>query len=130
MNEKTLQPASAKVNTVTIPTNRYIQLLEAENGLLRISSKLASVVLEEPQSAKQAVKPYVPPFISQEDADLSSCRFNVITRRIHATGISVKQWSIENGFKASITRAVICGNRTSRVITAALVRDGFAEATS
>lgn len=98
---------------VNISNNRYIQLLEAENTLLRSYLKPA---VETP-----AVKPYTPPF------NPSGCNLNAITKRIHATGISTKQWAKDNGFRDSAVRSVICGNLQSKSITDALIRDGFVE---
>jgi len=108
---------------VNITKTRYIELLEAENGLYRIQARCIdpTPATTTPASAP-TVKPYIPPF------NPTGCNLNAVTRRIHATGISTKQWATDNGFRASAVRSVICGNMQSKSITDALIRDGFMEA--
>lgn len=84
----------------TIPTTRYIQLLEAENELLKIRVF----------SARR-----------------SGCKLTNVTQQIQATGVTVKQWSKQHGFDYQAVRNVICGNRTNLMIEAALKADGFME---
>jgi gp16 family phage-associated protein len=106
---------------VNISNKRYIELLEAENGLYRIQAMLSGVATEAPAVSAyvhpQTVKPYVSPF--------SGCKINAVTQRIHDTGISTKEWAKRNGFKAHAVRSVICGNISSKSIRGALIRDGF-----
>lgn len=108
-----------KSQHVNISNTRYIQLLESENALFRIQAKLTSITVDQPTADTQPVKPYVSPF------NPTGCNLNAITKRIHATGISTKQWAKDNGFRDNSVRSVICGNMQSKSITDALIRDGF-----
>lgn len=87
-----------KPQHVKIPATRYIELLEIEIKMLKTPARVPTV---------------------------GGCNLNEVTKRIHATGITSKQWAQENGFKADAVRSVICGNWKSDTITAALIRDGF-----
>lgn len=107
---------------VNIPKQRYIELLEAQNALYRIKEKLSGIFIEPAAVKVQQVTPYTSPF------NPTGCNLNAITKRIHATGISVKQWAKANGFKSVNVRLVICGHLKNKAIIAALIRDGFMEA--
>ena len=86
---------------VKIPATRYIELLEIEIRMLK--------------------RPVVTP-------GAGGCNFNEVTKRIRATGVTVKQWSEDQGFRYGAVRDTICGHIRNRNITDALVRSGFAEA--
>jgi len=99
-----------QTETVNIPAKRYIELLEAEVSLLK---------------AKYATPP------NEQQSELTipitsgSCVMHDITRKIHASGITVKTWAMNHGFDPATVRMVICGQRKRDDIHAALKADGF-----
>ena len=89
-------------NFIRIAPDRYIYLLELENEVLR----------------KQIAD-------RKHQKTGFGCVRNELTKQMHATGKTLKQWANERGFKYQAVRNVVCGWQNTPTIRAALIAEGF-----